>query len=346
MSYQRRHALETSGLKHEGGITGALVSVVVCAYNNWPDLEMTIESALHQSHQPIEVIVVDNSSTDATPVELQKHFGNLIKYICQPNKGDAGAYNTGFAAARGEYIQFVDGDDVLAPNKIQKQIDVFLANSDADIVYGDIRHFQDAAGSPAWHDVATQPENDILMEFIAPRNGWTGIGALGVLFRRRALEKVGPWDESLYIADLDYWLRAAHAGCRFKHCAGSPMGFMRRHARQMSADRSAMDRGREAVLEKALGYINSEPYRARLAANLAEYKYRSAIAREPIGVSSALAKLKLARTTSPQRVTALAYALGYAAITVPGGSFLAQLRPFGKVRGLFASLSGFHDDIQ
>jgi glycosyltransferase involved in cell wall biosynthesis len=333
-------------MNHESGMAGALVSVVVCAYNNWPDLEMTIESALCQSHQPVEVIVVDNSSTDATSVELQKRFGSLINYICQSNKGDAGAYNTGFAAAKGEFIQFIDGDDVLAPNKIQKQLDVFLSNPNADIVYGDIRHFQDAAGSPAWHDVATQPEDDILMELIAPRNGWAGIGALGVLFRRRALEKVGPWDESLYISDLDYWLRAAHAGCSFKHCAGSPMGFMRRHARQMSANHSAMNHGREAVLDKALGYISGEPYRGLLAARLAGYRYRSAITRETNGVSSALEKLKLARTTSPQKVTALAYALGYAAIRVPGGSFLVRLRTLGRVRGFFASLSGFHDDIQ
>ena len=330
----------------ETGNNGALVSVVICAYNNWPDVEMTIESALHQSHQPVEVIVVDNSSTDATSYQLQKRFGEAIQYIRQPNKGDAGAYNTGFAAAKGDYIQFVDGDDVLAPNKLQKQLDVFFANPDADIIYGDIRHFQDAAGIPVWQDVATQPEDDILMEFIAPRNGWTGIGALGVLFRRRALEKAGPWDENLYIADLDYWLRAVQAGCRFEHCAGSPMGFMRKHARQMSANRTAMDRGMEAVLDKALGFVTQEPYRSLLAAKLAEYRYRSAIARESIGFSSALGKLKLARATSPQRVSVFAYALGCAAIAIPGGSFLARSRNLGAVRGMFALVCGFHKDIQ
>src|SRR5579859_2411960 len=109
------------------------VSVVICAWNNWPDLEMTIESALHQSHQPLEVIVVDNSSTDATHQEVPSRFGQRVRYIRQPNKECAGAYNTGFAVARGEYIQFVDGDDVLAPNKIEKEMEVFRANPELDI---------------------------------------------------------------------------------------------------------------------------------------------------------------------------------------------------------------------
>ena len=94
------------------------VSIIVCAYNNWPDVEMTIASALHQSFPPLEVIVVDNSSTDATPDEVLRRFGQSVRYIRQPNKECAGAYNTGFALSRGEFVQFVDGDDVLAPNKI------------------------------------------------------------------------------------------------------------------------------------------------------------------------------------------------------------------------------------
>jgi glycosyltransferase involved in cell wall biosynthesis len=325
----------------ESGTTGALVSIVVCAYNNWPDLEMTIESALQQTYQPLEVIVVDNSSTDATANEVLKRFGGRIQYIRQPNKGDAGAYNTGYGIARGEYIQFVDGDDVLAPNKVQKQVGVFQTNPELDIVYGDIRQFQTGAGAAAWEDIATRPEEDILKVFITPRNGWTGIGSLGVLFRRRALEIVGSWDEQLYISDLDYWLRAARAGCRFGHCSGSPMGFLRRHPRQMSANRSAMDRGQELAWEKALGYITEEPYRSLLAARLAEHWYHAAIARDDARVPKALAKLKRARAASPQRISALAYVLGWAAIILPGGSFLVRSRSLQAVRRFVVSLIGY-----
>ncbi len=323
------------------GSARALVSVVVCAYNNWPDLEMTIESSLRQSYEPIEVIVVDNSSTDETAVQVAKRFGPRLQYICQPNRGDAGAYNAGFAVAHGEFIQFVDGDDVLAPNKVEQQMKVFQGNPDLDIVYGDIRQFQTLAGMATWTDVATRPEADILREFIDPRYGWTGIGALGVLFRRGALEKVGPWDEKLYISDLDYWLRAAWAGCQFGHCPGLPMGFFRRRPGQMSANRTAMRQGQEAVWDKALRYITDEPYRSLLAERLAEHRFRMAVSRCGMQVPQALDKLALSRATSPRKISALAYAFGYATIVLPGGSFLVRSRRLRAIRRTLASLFRF-----
>jgi glycosyltransferase involved in cell wall biosynthesis len=319
----------------------ARVSVVICAWNNWPDLEMTIESALGQSYESIEVIVVDNASTDGTKTEVQRRFSDNVRYIRQENCGDSGAYNTGFSVARGEFIQFLDGDDVLAPGKIEKQIAAFQASPELDIVYGDIRHFQTIGGAASWLDVATQPEEDILREFIAPRSGWSGIGVLGMLFRRRALEMTGPWDESLYICDLDYLLRAAWAGCRFGHCAGSPMGFVRRRPGQMSANRPKMQLGLEAVWEKAMGYITREPYRAMLADHLADCRFHLAVSRGQFRRSEAVKKLTLARATSPRKVSALAYALGYATIVLPGGSFLVRSRPLRAIRRTLASMLGF-----
>src|SRR3954470_22359420 len=95
-----------------------LVSIVVVSYNNWPLIELALQSALCQSYRPIEVIVVDNRSTDGTITKLQQTFGDRLRYFQQANSGDAGAYNTGFERACGEFIQFLDGDDVLAPYKI------------------------------------------------------------------------------------------------------------------------------------------------------------------------------------------------------------------------------------
>jgi len=103
-------------------MTSALVTVVVVAYNNWPELELAIQSALSQTYAPIEVIVVDNSSTDATLREVATRFGARVRYVLQPNTGDAGAYNTGIRLAKGEFVQLLDGDDVLTPYKIEKQV--------------------------------------------------------------------------------------------------------------------------------------------------------------------------------------------------------------------------------
>ena len=294
-------------------IVPGLVSVVICAWNNWPDLEMTIESALHQSYQNIEVIVVDNSSTDATAEEVPSRVGDRVRYIYQPNKDTSGAYNTGFEVARGEYIQFVDGDDVLAPNKIEKQMEVFRADPELDIVYGDARMFQTQAGVANWIDPSTQQEDDIWHALISSH---VGISALGTLWHRRAIEKVGPWDESLYVEDLDYLLRSAWAGCRFVHCAGGPMGFSRVRPRQKTEDTAAIGRGIEAVWSKALGYVTLEPYRRLIAAELARHRFSMALSRD-ISKQEALAILARARALSPTTVPMSMYLTTRAAILVP-----------------------------
>lgn len=326
-------------VNERNGSTPALVSVVICVYNNWPDAEMTIESALQQSYQPVEVIVIDNSSTDATPEKVPRRFGRRVRYLRQTNKGDAGAYNAGFDLAKGEFIQFVDGDDVLAPNKLQKQVELFRADPALDIVYGDVRKFQAMAGVADWKDLAMQPCGDMLGKLAAPEGIW--IDTLGVLFRRRALEKVGRWHEGMYVADLDYWLRAAWAGCRFGHCPGVPMGFSRQRPGQMTGNATSMARGEEAVWDKALGYVTREPYGSLIAAKLARLRFNMAHAGDWQSRQEALAMLALAKSTHPQTISATAHAIGYALIVLPGLAKLARSRWLRPVRLILAPLFHF-----
>src|SRR5258708_1098863 len=163
------------------------VSIVICAYNNWPDLELAIQSALCQSHKPTEVIVVENSSTGKTWEEVAMGFGGRVRYVRQPNKGDSGAYNTGMREANGDFIQFMDGDDVLAPHKIEKQLEIFEANPDADIVYGPVAHFSTHMN----YSSPRAPEGDSrgmsLGAFIQRRGSWIGT-AMSLLFRLAPLE--------------------------------------------------------------------------------------------------------------------------------------------------------------
>jgi len=321
------------------GTVQGLVSIVVCAWNNWPDLEMTIESALHQSYDRIEVIIVDNSSTDNTPNEVPALFGERVRYIRQPNTGDAGAYNTGFDAARGEFIQFVDGDDVLAPNKIEKQIEVFHSDPELDIVYGNVRMFQTFAGAATWSDPATQPEDDMLRALLT---AGPGICALGTLFRRRALEKVGRWDNSLYISDHDYFLRAAWAGCRFGHCSLVPVGFARERPGQMSKNEIAMMNGAVALWEKALRYITRQPYRRLVAAELARCRLNLAFSNN-ISKREALVMVAQARVASPQTISIVWCSLFKAAVVLPllRSRWLRPIR-----RRVLAPLRWYRDPLQ
>src|SRR5215472_12797866 len=101
-----------------------LVSIVVICHDSWPFLEIAVWSALQQSYGRLEVIVVDNGSTDATPGELARIFGDRIRYVRQANNGGGGAYNRGIREARGEFVHLLDGDDFLAPHAVEKQMEI------------------------------------------------------------------------------------------------------------------------------------------------------------------------------------------------------------------------------
>ena len=176
--------------------TVGLVSIVIVAHNDWPDLELAIQSALCQSYPKIEVIVVDNSSRDSTEQQVQGLFGNRITYVRQPNTGEGGGRNMGMRLAAGEFVQFLDGDDFLAPDKVEKQIAVLKAAPEVDIVYGDVRRFQTSAGRANWEDWDTADYPDMLATLLSFDGNGGGLIPDSLIFRRGALELIGPWVEN------------------------------------------------------------------------------------------------------------------------------------------------------
>jgi glycosyltransferase involved in cell wall biosynthesis len=309
-----------------------LVSIVVVAYQNWPDLELAIESCLSQSYRSVEVIVVDNASTDATRVEVPRRYGVRLRYLRERNRGDGGGYNSGIAAARGEYVQLLDGDDFLAPDKVAKQVAAFETNPDADIVYGDVRQFQLRAGAPTWVDWDTGEQGDMLLALVAPDRNHAGIMAQCALFRRRTLDRVGRFDESLYVVDYDYWLRAAWLDCRFLYCPGS-IAFYQSRPGQMSADLGAMMDGIAAVWRKALTYVDREPYRGILARRLAQRELYLALATAP-NRAAALRGLARVRALDSSAVPPTALALAYVLAALPARRTVMRSRALASARAL------------
>jgi glycosyltransferase involved in cell wall biosynthesis len=114
-----------------------LVSIIIPSYNSILWISDAINSALQQSYLHCEVIVVDDGSNDGTRDLLLSQYGNRIRYIYQNNKGLSGARNTGLFHSRGEYIQFLDADDIIAYSKIQKQITALSACSGLALCYCD-----------------------------------------------------------------------------------------------------------------------------------------------------------------------------------------------------------------
>jgi glycosyltransferase involved in cell wall biosynthesis len=319
-----------------------LVSIVVVAYNNWPDLELAIQSALCQSYQPVEVIVVDNSSTDTTHAEVNRIFRDRIHYIQQPNRGDSGAYNTGLRAAQGSFIQFLDGDDVLAPNKIEKQMQIFAAHLDTDVVYGEVRCFKTLLGAAILDDTGVFVDRGDLLKAFLTDNQST-VHSVGTLSRREALSRVGFFDESLYNADVEYLVRLLWAGCRFRYCPGIPMAFYRCHPRQMSANALEMSRGCEALWAKVLHYVDREPYRGFVVERLAWARLHRATRRYGMNVRDAIAKLAEARATHHRVVSLGVYIAGLALVIAPGGRRFMRSDLFRSLRHAFGKLVGNKD---
>ena len=116
----------------------ALVSVIIPTYNRADYIGEAIESVLAQTYSPLEIIVIDDGSTDNTS-EIVARYAPRVRYIRQENAERGAARNHGLRLANGEFIAFIDSDDVWLPHKIEKDIEVFSKNPKAGLVYSDIQ---------------------------------------------------------------------------------------------------------------------------------------------------------------------------------------------------------------
>jgi glycosyltransferase involved in cell wall biosynthesis len=222
-----------------------LASVVIPTYNRSGLLREAVESALAQTYPNVEVIVVDDGSTDDTP-EVMARYDGRVQYIRQPNRGVAAARNAGIRASRGEYLCFLDDDDLFLPRKIERQVHVLDRRPHLGLVH--CRYYR-ADGEGNYLDKpGLLPEGDVLGELVRWNFVWMG----APLVRRECLERVGLFDEHVpsVTADWDMWLRIAMAGYPFG-CAQEPLGVYRIYPGSMMSDVSGVERGAIAVLDKA-----------------------------------------------------------------------------------------------
>jgi len=181
------------------------VSVIIPAYNSERFIGPAIESVLAQTYSKIEIVVVNDGSTDTTRrVVMQFQSSGKLKYIEQANKGVSSARNAGIRNSGGELIAFLDHDDLWLPPKIESQVKFILANPDLPWVHTNALLDRDGAQqSMPWH----APVQGHSFRELFERNR---IILSTVLLRRDTLEQVGLFDEQLAgSADYDLWLRFA-----------------------------------------------------------------------------------------------------------------------------------------
>lgn len=190
-------------------MSSPLVSVIIPLYNAAQFIVETIDSVLNQTYQNIEIIIVDDGSTDQSLQKVAALTNNQIRWFKQTNKGASAARNYGLKEAKGDYIQFLDADDLLATDKIEKQISL-LQNSANTVAYCSTVYFPDGANhlfftpnsdEGSFMDYSKDPVKFMINLW----GGYTGKGSMiavqAWLTPKILIDKVGGWNEQLSLDD-------------------------------------------------------------------------------------------------------------------------------------------------
>jgi teichuronic acid biosynthesis glycosyltransferase TuaG len=219
-----------------------LISVIVPVYNGAEYVAAAVESALAQTVRELEVVIVDDGSTDTTPAiaaELAARDSRVV-VVRQANRGLAGARNTALRHARGSYVGFLDADDLWLPQKLERQVPYLRPGA---IVYGDAQLVDDAGealGRLSKHLDIEVADFDVLLSHNV-------IPVVTAVVDRTLL--VDPFAEELRSAeDWHLWLRLAAAGHTFTYIP-EPLAVYRIRAGALSSDPAWMARWRLAALE-------------------------------------------------------------------------------------------------
>jgi glycosyltransferase involved in cell wall biosynthesis len=179
-----------------------LISSIVPVYNGERYLTEALDSVLAQTYRPLEVIVADDGSTDGTATVVSS-YGSQIRYVRQDNAGPAAARNLGLNTARGDYVAFLDADDLWHPEKMERQMACFHDRPELDICVAHVQNFW----IPELKDEAERFQDHRIAK---PAPGYV----TGTLLARKALfDSVGRFNTDLKHGDAQEWfIRAAEQG--------------------------------------------------------------------------------------------------------------------------------------
>lgn len=192
------------------------ISVIIPMFNASPWIRETLKSVISQGMEDIEIIIVDDGSTDGSAELVSAEFP-AVNLIRAQHRGASGARNLGTSRAKGEFIQYLDADDLLAENKLKIQLEA-LKSSGADIAYGDWQRVTVLSdGQYQRGKVSSKrledPEIDLFTDFWSPPAAY--------LFRRSFIEKSVSWNENLIIIqDARFVLDCALRSARFVYAQG------------------------------------------------------------------------------------------------------------------------------
>lgn len=223
-----------------------MVSVIVPSYNYGHLIADTINSLLLQSYRDIEVIVINDGSTDNTDrvVAAIAQKDKRVSCYTFSNTGLGASRNRGLEKAKGDFIQFLDADDLVEKNKFEEQLKLFAQHPEADVVYGSVRYFTKDPFDPADRMLAYWGNGEDLMPKLNGKGRDIAADALkgtfthlsAALFRKSIADKVGIFDNEISaVADYHFTLRCTIANAVFLyHDTADTYSLVRWHPDNMS----------------------------------------------------------------------------------------------------------------
>jgi len=245
-----------------------LISVIIPVYNNESTIQETIESVLTQSFSDLELIVINDGSQDSTLKIVSSILDPRLKVFSYPNAGLAATRNRGISHASGEYISFIDADDLWTPDKLEAQFKALQANPQAAVAYS-WTDWIDESGQflrPGGH---ISVKGDVFATLLVRDFVESGSNPL---IRAEALAEVGGFDESLpAVEDWDMWLRLA---ARYEFvCVPSPQILYRVSSSSMSSNVWKMEAGSLRVIERAFAVAPESLQHLKREVLGSRYKY-------------------------------------------------------------------------
>ena len=229
-------------------MSGRLVSIVVPAYNHVRFLEQAIESVLAQSHPAVELIVLDDGSTDGTREVLAK-YGQRLRWETQANMGQAATLNKGWGMASGELLGYLSADDYLLPDAVKRAVECLDRHGDAVLAYPDFVQVDDRSRPLRTIRTPEFSYEDMVQKGVCAPGP-------GAFFRRAAYARTGGWNVALRrIPDFEYWLRLGLVG-RFQRIA-RVLAYYRVHAGAQSF--SAVDETRAEEFVAVIDALMKQP---------------------------------------------------------------------------------------
>lgn len=226
-----------------------LLSVIMPAYNVAGYIGEALESVLAQTFTDYEIIIVNDGSPDTNELErVIEPFLDRIIYLKQENGGPSRARNTAIMKARGEYVGFLDADDMWNPNFLAEQLKVLRENPALDLVYADSLMFGESALAGQTYMQVVPSTGPVTFESLLSEQ--CGVITSCVVARRQALIDVGLFDEKFIRSeDFDLWLRLAHHGKQLTY-QRQVLARRRLHGGSLAADRTRLIEGQIAVMQK------------------------------------------------------------------------------------------------